>query len=114
GRRGLGALCWDDAPDEAESLLRAAEGRIVTALSGSETVEQAYALGRLMRQGVGAHAAVLPEETSPALDAFRLPLSAIRDAELVVVLGDDPLAQRAPGVELWIKAARPAGAAIGH
>jgi len=113
-RRGLDVLSWDDALDEAESLLRAAEGRIVTALSGSETVEQAYALGRLMRQGVGAHAAVLPEETSPALDAFRLPLSAIRDAELVVVLGDDPVAQRAPVVELWIKAARRAGAAIEH
>src|SRR5215471_1660880 len=111
-RRGLDVLSWDDALDEAESLLRAAEGRIVTALSGSETVEQAYALGRLMRQGVGAHAAVLPEETSPALDAFRLPLSAIRDAELVVVLGDDPVAQRAPVVELWIKAARRAGAAF--
>jgi NADH-quinone oxidoreductase subunit G len=113
-RRGLDVLSWDDALDEAENLLRAAEGRIVTALSGSETVEQAYALGRLMRQGVGAHAAVLPEETSPALDAFRLPLSAIRDAELVVVLGDDPVAERAPVVELWIKAARRAGAAIEH
>jgi NADH-quinone oxidoreductase subunit G len=109
-RRGLEELSWDHALDEAERLLREADGRIVTALSGSETVEQAYALGRLLRQGLGAHTAVLPEETSPALDAFRLPLSAIRHAELVVVLGDDPVGERAPVVELWLKAARRAGA----
>ncbi|HEY7017793.1 MAG TPA: molybdopterin-dependent oxidoreductase [Gaiellaceae bacterium] len=111
-RRGLEPIGWDDALDEAERLLREAEGRIVTALSGSETVEQAYALGRLLRGGLGAHTAVMPEETSPALDAFRLPLSAIRDAELVVVLGDDPVAERAPVVELWVKAARRAGAEV--
>jgi NADH-quinone oxidoreductase subunit G len=110
--RGLEELSWDDALDEAERLLRQAEGRIVTALSGSETVEQAYALGKLLRTGLGAHTAVLPEETSPALDAFRLPLSAIRDAEVVVVLGDEPVAERAPIVDLWLKAARRAGAEI--
>jgi NADH-quinone oxidoreductase subunit G len=109
-RRGLEELPWDDALDEAERLLRGAEGRIVTALSGSETVEQAYALGRLLRGGLGAHTAVLPEETSPALDAFRLPLAAIRDAELIVILGDEPVAERAPIVDLWLKAAHRAGA----
>jgi NADH-quinone oxidoreductase subunit G len=112
--RGLEALAWVDALDEAESLLRNAEGRIVTALSGSETVEQAYGLGKLLRLGVGADSAVLPEETSPALDAFRLPLSAIRDAQLVAVLGDEPVAERAPIVELWIKAAHRRGAEIVH
>jgi NADH-quinone oxidoreductase subunit G len=110
--RGLEEVSWDDAIDDAERLLREADGRIVTALSGSETVEQAYALGRLLRAGLGAHTAVLPEETSPALDAFRLPLSAIRDAELVVVLGDEPVAERAPIVELWLKAARRNGAEV--
>src|SRR3954453_13615523 len=113
-RRGFEELPWDDTLDEAERMLRAANGRIVTALSGSETVEQAYALGRLLREGLGAHAAVLPEETSFALDAFRLPLSAIRDAELVVVLGDEPMAERAPVVDLWIRAARRKGARIEH
>jgi NADH-quinone oxidoreductase subunit G len=111
-RRGLEELSWDDALDEAERLLREAEGRIVTALSGSETVEQAYALGRLLRGGLGAHTAVMPEEASPALDAFRLPLAAIRDAELIVILGDEPVAERAPIVELWVKAARRAGADV--
>jgi NADH-quinone oxidoreductase subunit G len=111
-RRGLEELSWDDALDEAERLLREAEGRIVTALSGSETVEQAYALGRLLRGGLGAHTAVMPEESSPALDAFRLPLAAIRDAELIVILGDEPVAERAPIVELWVKAARRAGADV--
>jgi NADH-quinone oxidoreductase subunit G len=110
--RGLEEISWDDALDDAERLLREADGRIVTALSGSETVEQAYALGRLLRGGLGAHTAVLPEETSLALDAFRLPLSAIRDAELVVVLGDEPVAERAPIVDLWLKAARRNGAEV--
>jgi NADH-quinone oxidoreductase subunit G len=109
---GLEEISWDDALDEAERLLRESGGRIVTALSGSETVEQAYALGRLLRGGLGAHTALMPEETSPALDAFRLPLSAIREAELVVVLGDEPVAERAPVVELWLKAARRAGADV--
>jgi predicted molibdopterin-dependent oxidoreductase YjgC len=54
----------------------------------------------------------MPEDVSPALDAFRAPLSAIRDAELIVVLGDDPVVERAPIVDLWIKAARRAGAEV--
>ncbi len=75
GQLGLEPVSWDAALDRAEALLREAGTRTVTALSGSETVEQAYALARLLRGGLGAHAAVLPESTSDALDAFRLPLS---------------------------------------
>ncbi len=112
GRRRYEALSWDEALDEAESMLRTAGINIVTALSGSETVEQAYALGKLLRQGLGAHCAVMPEDVTPALDPFRLPLSAIRDAELVVVLGDDPVVERAPIVDLWLKAASRAGAEV--
>jgi len=111
-RRGLEPIGWDEALDEAERLLRAADGRIVTALSGSETVEQAYGLAKLLRQGLGAHAAVLPELIDDAIDAFRLPLAAIREAELIVVIGDDPVAERAPIVELWIKAAHRKGADV--
>jgi NADH-quinone oxidoreductase subunit G len=105
-------LSWDDALDEAEGLIRGAEGRIVTALSGSETVELAYALGKLLRQGLGAHSALLPEPVVEPYDAFSAPLSSIRDADVVVVLGDDPVAERAPIVELWIKAAARNGAEI--
>jgi NADH-quinone oxidoreductase subunit G len=112
GLRRYETLSWDAALDEAEQMLRAAGNSIVTALSGSETVEQAYALAKLLRQGLGAHCAVMPEDVSPALDAFRLPLSAIRDAELVVVLGDDPVVERAPIVDLWLRAARRAGAEV--
>jgi NADH-quinone oxidoreductase subunit G len=103
---------WEEALDEAEQLLRGAGGRIVTALSGSETVEIAYGLGKLLRVGLNAHSAVLPEETSRALDGFRAPLSTIRDAELVVVIGDDPVVERAPIVDLWIRAARRRGAEV--
>src|SRR5207248_2630252 len=111
-RRGLEAISWDEAIDEAERLIRAAEGRIVTALSGSETVEQAYALAKLLRQGVGAHEAVLPETVDESLDAYRIPLAAIGAADAVVIDGPDPVVERAPIVDLWIRAARRNGATI--
>src|SRR3977135_2313865 len=97
-RRGFEPVSWDDALDEAERLLRASEGRIVTAFSGSETVEQAFALGRLLRVGLSSHEALLPD--------------AIADADVVVVLGDVPVEETAPVVELWIKSARRNGARI--
>ncbi|HET9461179.1 MAG TPA: molybdopterin-dependent oxidoreductase [Gaiellaceae bacterium] len=112
GKKGLEEITWDEALDSAEEMLRAAGTAIVTALSGSETNEIAYALGRLLRGGLGAHSAVLPEATSTSLEAFRLPLSAIGDAEIVVVIGDDPVVERAPIVDLWIKEARRRGADV--
>ena len=111
-RHGFEPVSWDVALDEAERLLRAAKGRIVTVLSGSETVEQTYALAKLLRTGLDSHQAMLPEEVSNALDAYRLPLSAIRDADVVVVLGDVALEQSAPVVDLWVKAARRKGANV--
>jgi NADH-quinone oxidoreductase subunit G len=113
-RHGLEQVTWDHALDEAERLLRDARGRIVTVLSGSETVEQTYALAKLLRVGLDSHQAMLPEEVSGALDAYRLPLSSIRDANVVVVLGDVPVIERAPVVDLWIKAARRNGARVVH
>jgi len=112
GELGLAPLSWDAALDRAEALLRGAEGRIVTALSGSETTEIAYGLAVLMRRGLGAHSAVLHESTSAALDAFRAPLSAIGAAEIVVVVGDDAIVDRAPAVDLWLKHAGRNGAEI--
>jgi NADH-quinone oxidoreductase subunit G len=112
GRKGLEEVSWDDALDMAETLLRESAGSIVTAFSGDETTEIAYALGRLLRGGLDAHSAVLPEATSDALEAFRLPLSGIGEAEVVVVVGDDPVVERAPIVDLWIKEARRKGAEI--
>ena len=106
-RRGMDAVAWDEALDEAERLLRAAEGR-----DRDRALRHGDGRGRLRArrscsaQGLGAHTAVLPEEVDDSLDAFRLPLSAIRDAELVVVVGDEPVVERAPIVDLWIKAAR--------
>jgi NADH-quinone oxidoreductase subunit G len=111
-RRGFEPVTWDDALDHATELLRAAHGRVVVALSGSETVEQAYALARLVRVGAGSHTAMLPEEVSGALDAYRAPLSSIADARKVAVLGDVPLHESAPIVDLWVKKARRNGATI--
>jgi NADH-quinone oxidoreductase subunit G len=112
GDLGLEPISWDAALDRTEELLRAAEGRIVTALSGSETTEIAYGLGVLLRRGLGAHSAVHQESTSAALDAFRAPLSTIGEAELVVVVGDDAVVDRAPVVDLWLRHARRNGAEI--
>jgi NADH-quinone oxidoreductase subunit G len=111
-RMGLEQIDWDTALDEAEALIRGANGRVVTALSGTETVELAYALARLLREGAGSGAAVLPEETSDALDAFRLPLADIAKAEIIVVVGDDPVVERAPIVDLWLRQARRNGAQV--
>jgi NADH dehydrogenase/NADH:ubiquinone oxidoreductase subunit G len=105
-------LSWDDALDRAEELLRAGGASTVTALSGGESVEEAYALGRLLRAGLGANAAVLPEEVPDVIDAFRAPLSALRDAKTIAVVCDEPVVERAPIVELWLKTARRAGATI--
>jgi len=112
GGRRFGEISWTEALDELERLARAAGSRVVLALSGTETVEVAYALSRLVREGLGAHTAVLPEEASQALAAFRQPLSALRDADAIVVVGDDPVVERAPVVDLWIRAARRQGADI--
>jgi NADH dehydrogenase/NADH:ubiquinone oxidoreductase subunit G len=111
-RRGFEPVTWNDALDHAEELLRNARGRVVVALSGSETVEQAYALAKLVRQGTDSHTAMLPEEVSGALDAYRAPLSTIGDARVVGVLGDVALEQSAPIVDLWVKKARRNGAKI--
>jgi NADH-quinone oxidoreductase subunit G len=112
GRPRYEELDWDTALDEAERMLRAAGNRIVTALSGSETVEIAYALGKLLRQGLDAHCAVLPEEVDDSLDAFRAPLSSIDGADVIAILGDEPVAERAPIVDLWVRLARRNGAEI--
>ncbi len=111
GPRRFEAVSWDEAIDEAERLLRGGGATTVTALSGGESVEEAYALAKIMRQGLGAHNAVLPETPS---ELGGSPLSAIRDAKTVVVLSDVPVVERAPIVDLWIKAARRAGATVSY
>jgi NADH dehydrogenase/NADH:ubiquinone oxidoreductase subunit G len=112
GPRRFDKLTWDEALDKAEQLLRSAGSATVTALSGGESVEEAYALGKLMRQGLGANGAVLPEDVPDSLDGYRAPLSALRDAKTIAVVCDEPVIERAPAVELWLKAARRNGATI--
>ena len=112
GPRRFEELSWDDALDLAEKLLREGGATTVTALSGDESVEEAYALAKLMRQGLSADSAVLPEVVPDALDSYRAPLSALRDAKTIAVLCDEPVVERAPIVELWLKAARRTGATI--
>ena len=104
--RGLIAVPWEEALDAADEGLRAAGASVCVAFSGGETVEQADALSRLVRQGLGADVALLPDDPDPALDAFRAPLAAIRSASVCLVVGDEPVLERAPIVDLWLRAAR--------
>ena len=53
-----------------------------------------------------------PRRSATSSTRSVVPLSAIRDAELIVVLGDDPVVERAPIVDLWLRKARRAGAEI--
>ncbi|MFN8186517.1 MAG: 2Fe-2S iron-sulfur cluster-binding protein [Gaiellales bacterium] len=110
--KGLTDVTWEQALDAAEEALRAAEGEVVVAFSGGETVEQAAAVSRLVLEGLGTGTALLPDDPDPALDAFRAPLSAIRSAGLCAVIGDEPVVERAPLVDLWLRAARRAGAEV--
>jgi NADH-quinone oxidoreductase subunit G len=111
-RRGFEEVSYDAALDAAEAGLRGAAGSVVVAFSGAETVEHATALARIVREGLGSDTALLPDEWNAGLDAFRAPLAAIRDAEICVVLGDQPVLERAPVVDLWLRAARRAGAQV--
>ena len=100
GPRRFEQVSWEDALDAAESTLRAGGASTVTALSGGESVEEAYALAKLLRQGLGANEAVLPEEVPDGFDAYRAPLSALRDAKSIAVAlrraGDRARAGRRP------------------
>jgi len=111
-RRGFQEVSHEEALDAAEAGLRAAGSSVVVAFSGGETVEQATALSRIVREGLGSGSALLPDDWDRGLAAFRAPLSAIRDAEVCLVLGDDPVVERAPIVDLWLRAARRAGARV--
>jgi NADH-quinone oxidoreductase subunit G len=111
-RRGFERVSFEEALDAAERGLREAGGPVVVAYSGGETLEQASALARLARQGLGDATAILPDDLHPGLDRFRAPLSAIEHADVCVVLGDEPVVERAPIVDLWLRAARRRGAEV--
>jgi NADH-quinone oxidoreductase subunit G len=111
-RRGFEPATWEEALDEAERGLGAAGNSVVVALSGSETVEQATALAKLVQEGLGSRTALPPETVHPALDAHRAPLSTIAAADVCLVVGDHPVVERAPLVDLWLRQARRGGKEI--
>ena len=110
-RRGFDPVSHDQAVETAERGLREPGGPVVVAFAGSETVEQASALARVAT-ATGGGTALLPDDLDPAMDAFRAPLSALRDADVCLVVGDDPVVERAPVVDLWLRAARRRGADV--
>ena len=96
--------------DRAARAAASRRGTIVTALSGTETVEHAYGAGASSCARASARtrrAAGGDEPTRSTASGCRSRRSATR--ELVVVLGDEPVADRAPIVDLWIRP--PAGTA---
>ena len=111
-RRGFDRVSWDEALARAEEGLRAAGGDVVVAFSGAETVEIASGLARLVRQGLGGGVALLPDEPAGAVDPYRAPLSTIARTDVCLVVGDQPPIERAPLVDLWLKAARRNGARL--
>jgi len=112
-RRGFEPVSWEQAVDEAERGLHEAGGPVVIAYSGSETNEEAAALAQLARVGLGTEsAALLPDDFDPALDAYRAPISDLRRANVILVVGDEPVIERAPVVDLWLRAARRDGAEV--
>ncbi len=111
-RRGFEETTFEAALDAAEAGLREAGSSVVVAFSGGETVEQATALARIVREGLGSDTALLPDHWDTGLAAFRAPLSAIQEADVCLVVGDDPVVERAPIVDLWLRAARRAGARV--
>jgi NADH-quinone oxidoreductase subunit G len=111
-RRGFEPISWAEAVDEAERGLEEAGGPVVVAFSGGETVEQATAIARLVREGLGGGTALLPDAFDPGLDRFRAPISAIREADVCLVFGDEPVVERAPVLDIWLRAARRGGANV--
>ena len=109
-RRGFEPVSWEGALDEAERGLRESGGPVVVAFSGGETVEQATAIARIVREGLGGGTAFLPDVFHPGLDGFRAPISTIREADVCLVFGDEPVVERAPVLDLWLRAARRGGA----
>src|SRR6266545_219546 len=55
GPRRFQELGWEEALDELERTAREAHRRVLLALSGTETVEVAYSLSKLVRQGFGSN-----------------------------------------------------------
>ena len=111
-RRGFEETSYEEALERVERGLREAGSSVMVAFSGSETVEHATALARIVREGLGSHSGILPDDWDPGLAAFRAPLSAIQDADVCLVLGDEPVVERAPVVDLWLRAAARRGAAV--
>jgi predicted molibdopterin-dependent oxidoreductase YjgC len=106
-RRGFEEASWDDALDEAERLLREADGSVHVVLSGSETNELAYGLAKLAT-ALGGSVQVPDPDTRP----LGRPLSELADTGAVAD-GDVPLDELAPVAELWAKEARRRGGANG-
>ena len=112
GARELEELGWEEALNELEGMIERARGEVVLALSGTETIELAYSLAKVVRQGAASDRVVLPEQALDVLDPFRVSVSALAAAEEIVIFEECPVLERAPIVELWLKQARRAGACI--
>ena len=106
-RRGFDEVSWDDAVDDAARLFGEAGENVLVVLSGTESNEIAYALAKIAAAVGGS--VQLPEDVPPASGR---PLSAIADAKTIGYVGDVPVEELAPIVDLWVRLARRRGAQI--
>ena len=106
-------LGWERGAGRGRAAAPRGGPAIVTALSGSETVEQAYGAREAPARRARCarrRAARRRCPTGSTTSARRSRRSATR--QVVVVLCDEPVDERAPIVDLWIKAARRKGARV--
>ena len=112
-RRRFEPLDWNEALDLAEADARERRRRDVTALSGTRDGRAGLRARRSSSAPGSARTRRCCPRRSPTSStpsAPRSPRSATRPT--VVVLCDEPVVERAPVVDLWIKAARRNGAQI--
>ena len=91
------------ALDRAEELLRGGRTRRHRAV-GLGDGRAGLCARQLLRRGLGSQHGVFPEAMSDELDAFRVPLSSLAEAEIVVLVADDDhVTDRAPVVDLGLQ-----------
>jgi NADH-quinone oxidoreductase subunit G len=114
---GLGEVDWDHATRTIAQRLRHVDalhgaGSVAIATSGNLTNEEAYVWGRIAREvrALTASGPVAAAGAFEALDPYAARISDLDRADLIVVVGDADVADRAGTLELWIRKARRRGA----
>ena len=96
-----------DTPNDADAVAPTPE---LWVLSGTETLETAYAAQQLAERS-GGRVVAMPG-ASAAAPTHGARIADIRDAKHVLVIGDTDLLDDAPALDLWVRTARKNGASV--